>query len=64
MTTMEDPRCMALWIKQRKLGAKMGKAGKSLLSGKAYVPVLTKQVPVERPPRADRVVTPLRRVKP
>jgi hypothetical protein len=48
-------------LRQRSYGKRLRREGKTLLSGKAYVPVLTIALPV-KPPKADKV-TPIRRVK-
>jgi hypothetical protein len=58
--TLQDPRVARVFAKQRELAEQMREQGRTLLSGKEYVPELTK--PAEPPaPRADKVVTLRRR---
>lgn len=61
--TMADARVAAMVVRQRAYGRRLRRQGKTLLAGKEYVPVLTRAVPEHHdpPPRADRVVVPLRR---
>jgi hypothetical protein len=56
-----DPRVAKMMLKQRALGKRMRRKGKTLFSAsKSYVPVLTKQVPLPDPPKAAEVY-PIRR---
>lgn len=61
-----DPRVALVDMKRKQLGKRMKKQGRSLISkrnAKNYVPELTKPAdPPAPPPKADKVVTPLRRV--
>jgi hypothetical protein len=59
--SVADPRVARMDLRQRSYGKRLRREGKTLLSGKAYVPVLTIALPV-KPPKADKV-TPIRRVK-
>lgn len=53
--TLDDPRVQNMVIKQRALGKRMRKQGRTLLSGKHYIPALTKPGDAP-PPKADKVV--------
>jgi len=57
--TRKDPRIEAMDKRMRAYGARLKREGRSLLSGKAYIPTLTKAVP-QPPPKADKVI-PIRR---
>lgn len=61
-TVEGDARAASMVVKQRALGKRLRREGRSILSaGREYTPVLTKPAPVvERPPKADKVV-PIRR---
>jgi hypothetical protein len=60
--TMDDPRIASLVQKQQALSEAMRLEGRTLLAGRRYIPELTKPAePATRPPKADRVVVPLRR---
>lgn len=62
--SVADPRVARMDLRMRALGKRMRREGRTLHSPqKRYVPVLTKPAPAERPPKADRVVTPLRFLK-
>lgn len=59
--TVQDPRVALMTLKQRALGKRMRRDGRSLLASKPYVPVLTKPAASEAtPPKSDKVV-PIRR---
>lgn len=58
--TLRDERVALMVLKQRALGKRMRRQGRSLLADKPYTPVLTKPAEDPAPPKADKVV-PFRR---
>lgn len=59
--SMADPNVARMDMKRKRLGKRMKKQGRSLLTKKAYTPVLTKKTDDTTPaPRADKIV-PIRR---
>lgn len=58
--TLRDPKVALMVLKQRALGKRMRKQGRSLLASKPYTPALTKPAEEPTPPKADKVV-PFRR---
>lgn len=59
--TRADPVVARMDMKRKRLGKRMKKQRRSLLADKPYTPVLTKKADEPAPPRADKVVIPLRR---
>jgi hypothetical protein len=59
--TMADPRVQVMVTRQRAYGKRLRRQGRSLLSGKEYIPAMTLPAPA-KPPKGDKVV-PIRRVK-
>jgi hypothetical protein len=64
--TADDPDVKAMVVRQRAMGKRLRRQGRSLLGPegkrKAYTPQLTKPAPESTPPRANEVVVPLRRI--
>lgn len=58
--TVEDPDVANMVVRQRAMGKRMRRQGRSLLSGKAYVPALTKFAEPASPQQPHNVV-PLRK---
>lgn len=54
--TMADPRVAKMVVRQRAYGKRLRRQGRSLLSGKEYIPAMTQPAPAAKPPKGDKVV--------